>query len=337
MNNEIFSRIRKFQILSEFFILNLILYSSAMFVLAADDTSDSKFRFGYNVEINNIPLGAKKVTVFIPVPQSFDHQKIENLAISSPYPYDIIKDSEYGNLAARTSAENLDTNQIDVHMTFTMDRQSIAALDGRYKGYDQLSKKLRKRYLSPDRMVPLDGPVLDACREAVNDNGSDLERARDIYDYVVSTMTYDKSGIGWGRGDVIYACNARHGNCTDFHSLFIGMARASGIPARFIIGFPIGDSEKQGEIAGYHCWAEFYTDELGWVPVDASEASKNPEKKEYYFGNLDSHRVAFTVGRDIMFDDKELKEPLNYFVYPRVFVDGHSHTDFEKHFRFIID
>ena len=37
-------------------------------------------------------------------------------------------------------------------------------------------------------------------------------------------MRYDKSGTGWGHGDVLYACDAKKGNCTAFHSLFIAMA-----------------------------------------------------------------------------------------------------------------
>lgn len=315
-------------------VSSVILSSIAVYGSLDDKKTDSRFEFSYTARITNIPYGAKKVTVFIPVPRSFDHQKIENVVIDSPYPYEIIKDAEYGDFAARITAENPDTNQFDVRMIFTVDRQSLAALDGRYKDDDPLSDKMRTRYLSPDRLVPLGGPVLDACRKVVNEDDTDLQKCRSIYDYVVSTMTYDKSGTGWGRGDVLYACSARTGNCTDFHSLFIAMARASGIPARFVIGFPISDSEAQGEISGYHCWAEFYTDEMGWVPVDASEASKRPEKMEYYFGNLDPDRVAFTIGRDIIFNDNDLKEPLNYFVYPRAYIDGQAHADFEKSFRF---
>ena len=316
-------------------IINFVMSSAAANLSFADDDNGSRFEFSYSVAINNIPEDAKEVTVFIPVPQSFDHQNIDDLVISSPYPYDIIADSEYGDRAARIIAENPDTDRFEVNMVFTVDRQSVAALDGRYKDDDRLSVKLRKRYLSPDRLVPLDGPVLEACRAVVKSGDSDLEKCRSIYDYVASTMTYDKSGTGWGRGDVLYACDARTGNCTDFHSLFIAMARASGIPARFVIGFPVSETETKGEIGGYHCWAEFYTDDLGWVPVDASEASKHPEKREFYFGNLDPYRVAFTIGRDIVFNDNDLKDPLNYFIYPRVFIDGKERTDFEKSFRFL--
>ncbi len=66
-----------------------------------------------------------------------------------------------------------------------------------------------------------------------------LDKARAIYDYVFTTMRYDKTGTGWGHGDVLYACDAKKGNCTDFHSLFIAMARSQGIPGRFEIGFPL--------------------------------------------------------------------------------------------------
>ena len=77
----------------------------------------------------------------------------------------------------------------------------------------------------------------------------------------------DKTGTGWGRGDALYACEARRGNCTDFHALVIGMARSVGIPARFAIGLPLPPGRGTGEVAGYHCWAELYVAGRGWVPA----------------------------------------------------------------------
>jgi len=142
------------------------------------------------------------------------------------------------------------------------------------------------------------------------------------FEYVTSIMKYDKSGTGWGRGDALYACDVRHGNCTDFHSLFIGLARARGIPARFTIGFPLG-SAKSGDVPGYHCWAEFYSGGV-WVPVDASEASKHPDKHDYYFGHLDENRVTFTIGRDLELKPPQNGEPLNYLIYPYAELDGVS-------------
>ncbi len=57
-------------------------------------------------------------------------------------------------------------------------------------------------------------------------------------------------------------------------------ARAVGVPARFLIGVPLPARESAGAIGGYHCWSEFWLDGRGWVPVDASEAHKQPELHE---------------------------------------------------------
>src|SRR5881227_3323734 len=105
------------------------------------------------------------------------------------------------------------------------------------------------------------------------------------------------SKAGWCRGDAVWACDSRTGNCTDFHSLFIALARSQKIPAKFEIGFGLPEKHGAGEVAGYHCWAKFKPDGKGWVPVDISEANKNPKLKEYYFGNLTPDRVTFTTGR----------------------------------------
>ncbi|MBI3194808.1 MAG: transglutaminase domain-containing protein, partial [Ignavibacteriae bacterium] len=137
-----------------------------------------------------------------------------------------------------------------------------------------------------------------------------------------------------GQGDAIYACDVKRGNCTDFHSLFIGLARASGVPARFVIGFPLPVDKVHGEIGGYHCWAEFFAEGIGWIPVDASEAVKQPEKKEFFFGGLDENRIQFSIGRDIRLDETSEFEPVNYFIYPYVLVDGKLFKNIERHITF---
>ncbi|MFV2069378.1 MAG: transglutaminase-like domain-containing protein [Pirellulales bacterium] len=107
-----------------------------------------------------------------------------------------------------------------------------------------------------------------------------------------------------------------------FHSLFIALSRAKGVPARFEIGFSLPPERGEGTVGGYHCWAFFHIDERGWVPMDISEADKHPEMKEYYFGNLTEDRVTFTTGRDIDLVPKQDDAPLIYFVVPYVEVDG---------------
>jgi transglutaminase-like putative cysteine protease len=161
-----------------------------------------------------------------------------------------------------------------------------------------------------------------------------MQKARAIYDYVLANMKYDKSGTGWGRGDTMWACDAKRGNCTDFHSLFISMARSQEIPSRFEIGFPIPAGKHDGEIPGYHCWAEFYANSKGWVPVDISEAWKDQARREYFFGAYDVNRVQFTMGRDLVLSPAQAGEPLNYFVYPYVELSGKKYENVSNRFSF---
>jgi len=123
--------------------------------------------------------------------------------------------------------------------------------------------------------------------------------------------------------------------CTDFHAIFIGYCRALGIPAHFAIGFPLPADRGRGSIAGYHCWAEFYAMGIGWVPVDASEAAKNPGRREYFFGHHDENRIEFTQGRDVMLTPRQHSDPLNYFVFPYAEVDGKTFggTDYAVTYR----
>jgi len=303
--------------------------------LSRSGPPERHFQFWYDLRLTNLPDSSKSLTVWLPIPPSNHHQTISNLKVSSDYPYSIYQEPEYNNSILRIKLGSPVPESLVVSVNFGVARSAIAALDGNYKPPVSISNELLKRFLSPDRLVPIDGIIQEETFKVIKGQMSELDKVKAIYDHVSGTLDYDKSGIGWGRGDAVYACNARTGNCTDFHSLFIGMARAGGIPARFVMGFPLPQDETKGEITGYHCWAEFYLRGVGWIPVDASEASKHPERQEFYFGNLDPDRVEFSIGRDISIEPKEDLEPLNFFIYPLVVVDGQTLEKADAHFRFV--
>jgi transglutaminase-like putative cysteine protease len=287
------------------------------------------FAFTYVAKLPALPTDVRISKVWIPLPQSDAWQSISDLKIESPFAYSTRRDSEYGNEyvyleipAAKVSGA------ADIRVTFHATRQEHLVAVGGNPGVIKTAATTAastgdlKRFLEPDRRVPLRGVIAELSAEQTRGIEDPMAKARAIYDYVIATMRYDKSGTGWGNGDAIWACTAKRGNCTDFHSLFIGMMRAAGIPARFEIGFPLPADQHAGTIPGYHCWAEFYVAPYGWIPVDASEAWKHPEKKNYFFGAHDDNRVQFTVGRDIRLDPAQQGDPLNYFIYPYAELDG---------------
>ena len=290
---------------------------------------ERNFEFTYVTKIPALPADAKTSRIWIPLPQSDAFQAISDLKIESPFAYATRRDSEYGNeyVYLQVPAANA-AEAVEVRISFQVARQEHRVpVDGNPlaknagDGAEARAGDL-KRFLQPDSRVPLAGTIADLSAEQTRGIQDPMAKARAIYDYVIATMRYDKSGTGWGNGDAIWACTAKRGNCTDFHSLFIGMMRAAGIPARFEIGFPLPAEQHAGTIPGYHCWAEFYVERYGWIPVDASEAWKHPEKKNYFFGAHDDNRVQFTLGRDIRLDPAQQGEPLNYFIYPYAELDG---------------
>ncbi|MGA2580309.1 MAG: transglutaminase-like domain-containing protein [Bryobacteraceae bacterium] len=300
---------------------------------------ERSFSFEYAVTVKDVPSGAHTVDIWLPAPHDDAFQRITNLHVETRYHYEISTGAE-GNHILHIRVTDPKEPSMGVTVRFDAVRKEHIQLlapasfadgaDGA-GGTPDLA-----RYLQPDRLVPLDDTIRRWAREVVDAAGArtDLEMARAIYNHVVATVKYDKTGKGWGNGDIYYACDARRGNCTDFHAIFIGYARAVGIPARFAIGFPLPADRGAGKIAGYHCWAEFYAKGIGWVPVDASEAAKNPAKREYFFGAHDENRVELSKGRDVVLAPRQQGAPLNYFVYPYVELDGGKYTSVDASYAY---
>ena len=318
--------LRKLCVLS-FFFLALVLPAFAQ---------DSRhFTFHYAFTVRNLPAG-KKTRIWIPAAHSDAYQEVKIISAKGDLPLKKTTESKYGNQMYYAETNSA---QPELHVDIEYDvirheRVALAATAAPHVTSVSLSAQEKQMDLEPDTLVPITGLPADLAIKVTQGKTDSLDKARAIYDYVFTTMRYDKTGTGWGHGDVLYACDAKKGNCTDFHSLFIAMARSQGIPARFEIGFPLPPDKHSSEISGYHCWSDFYVDGKGWIPVDISEAWKHPEKRDYFFGAHDVNRVQFTMGRDLRLDPPQTGQPLNYFVYPYVEVDGGEFPNVEMNFSF---
>jgi uncharacterized protein (TIGR03000 family) len=272
------------------------------------------FLFTYAGSVTGLAAG-EKARVWLPVPPSNDDQVVRREAQELPADVKEGKDAEYGNAMLYFEAAADKDGNVPFSVSYRVTRREVK---GAEKGAED--DGLVKRFLQPDKLVPVEGKPLELLK------GKPLPKeptaaAKVMYDLVDAHMKYDKSLTGFGRGDAVWAYDCKCGNCTDFHSLFISLARANKIPAKFEIGFGLPPQRGSGDVAGYHCWA-WFRDGAAWVPVDISEANKDPKMKEYYFGNLTEDRVAFTTGRDLTLSPKQDGEPLNYFVFPYAEVGG---------------
>ena len=280
--------------------------------------------FTCKATILEVPHGTKQLDVWIPYPTTDENQEVHDIKVAAPVTGTVYTEPKYHNAIMYFPIRDSHAQEIDIELSFKVTRS-----ENLRKDFPDLKQAAVRTidphlgmYLGPDKLVPIDDQVISWARDVIKDKETDLEKAKAIYDHTATTLTYDRSGEGWGRGDLLYACDVKRGNCTDFHSVFIGLCRAVEIPARFIIGVPLPAKRGEGEIRGYHCWAEFYLTGYGWIPVDVSEASKRPEKQDYFFGANDENRVQFSIGRDIVLRPRQQSDPLNYFIYPHAEADG---------------
>lgn len=201
-------------------------------------------------------------------------------------------------------------------------------------------------YLQPTPRIPLDANLKKLAQAVTSQAGAGtpLERARAIYDWVIDNAAYDNSVRGEGNGDIrtMLSQDRVSGKGIDIQSLFVGLARASGIPARVQYGIRISDSSlhahlgKSGDISSaQHCQAEFYLAGLGWVPVDPSDVVKvmaldasadNSELvsqlREKLFGSWEMNWVAFSDRENISLSKVSKVGTLPFFLYPHAEIDG---------------
>jgi transglutaminase-like putative cysteine protease len=198
-------------------------------------------------------------------------------------------------------------------------------------------------FLQPSRYVPTDGIVRQTALKATAGAATDLEKARSIYEWVVENTFRNPKIRGCGRGDIRFMLESGDmgGKCADLNALYVGLARAVGLPARHVYGLRIAKSElgyqSLGLAAtqatrGQHCRAEVYLREHGWVPVDPADVRKvaleeppgnrplsDPivtRARSSLFGSWEMNWMAYNYAHDVDLPGSA-GESLVYFMYPQ--------------------
>ncbi|MFO8064260.1 MAG: transglutaminase domain-containing protein [Spirochaetota bacterium] len=160
------------------------------------------------------------------------------------------------------------------------------------------SENFMRRYTQEDALLPVDADsVISVARELGNSSRNPYSRARNTYEYVLSALDpVDQVGsIG-----PLEALRDSEANPYGYATLTVTLLRAQNIPARLIGGYVVCGGEQLQR----HYWAEFYIEGFGWVPMDPAAADRavcerfRPVENatEYYFGNVDSRRIAYSKG-----------------------------------------
>ncbi|MGB9684585.1 MAG: hypothetical protein C0193_01525 [Candidatus Bathyarchaeota archaeon] len=133
------------------------------------------------------------------------------------------------------------------------------------EGYDTNSE-LYLKYTQPEKLIESDNKkIVEVARNITNGESDPHKMALLIYSFVTKHLKYEIQDAEMG---ALWALENGVGDCSEHSYLFVALCRAVGIPARIQAGFAfhhVGEVIEDG-----HMWAEYYLENYGWIPVDAT-------------------------------------------------------------------
>jgi transglutaminase-like putative cysteine protease len=222
-------------------------------------------------------------------------------------------------------------------------------VEGVSKPNAKLSQAERKLYTSATTLIPVDGIVKTTSDKITAGALSDESKARAIYEWVVENTFRDAAVRGCGVGDIAAMLESGYlgGKCADINALYVGLARAAGLPARDICGLRVAPSRfgykslgANSEIVtkAQHCRAEVFLSGKGWVAVDPADVRKvaleeppgklrlDDEKvvsaRKALFGSWEGNWLAYNSGHDVVLTGADANSRIDFLMYPQAEVAG---------------
>ena len=198
-------------------------------------------------------------------------------------------------------------------------------------------------FLRATKLLPTDGIVKSTATEITSNSKTDVEKARAIYEWIIDNTFRNPKTRGCGVGDIRFMLESKDlgGKCADLNALYVGLARAAGLPARDVYGIRVGKSEMGYKSLGastetvtksQHCRAEVYLSDFGWVPVDPADVRKvvleeppgnRPlddamvkSARARLFGSWEMNWMAYNFAHDVALPGSN-GAPVGFLMYPQ--------------------
>ena len=200
-----------------------------------------------------------------------------------------------------------------------------------------------KYFLRATKLMPTDGIVKTTAMEITRGSNTDVDKARAIYEWIVDNTSRNSKTKGCGLGDIRFMLETKDltGKCADLNALYVGLARAAGLPARDVYGIRLAKSEigykslgvsSENVTKSQHCRAEVYLNDYGWVPVDPADVRKvvleeppgnRPLDDEMVkkararlFGSWEMNWMAYNFAHDVALPGSG-GAPVGFLMYPQ--------------------
>lgn len=282
--------------------------------------------------------GQKRAQLWVPLPQDAgDYQRALSVEWrSATAKATVSRDAVYGAPILHAAWSDSDTPHAIEIVTgvATRDRQVYPAKPVGLARPDAAEIAL---YLKPTASMPTDGIVHETAVAITAGARRPIDKARAIYDWIVANTFRDPKVQGCGIGDIKFMLESGDlgGKCADINSLYVGLARAAGLPAREVYGIRVADSAlskslgKSGDITkAQHCRAEVHVEGHGWLPVDPADVRKvvleeglaldHPHVRalrQRLFGMWEMNWVGFNYARDFRLDG-QIGASIGFLMYP---------------------
>ena len=193
------------------------------------------------------------------------------------------------NMATNSEAQINLAWKVEVHSVETSVRpQSVR------QGNSQISDA----YTLSSPQLPADDPRIASQAAAIlGRERNPYLKAQRVYEWMIGQFLFHQEHVD---GDIFDALESKEADPYTAALLYCTLLRAAGIPSLPVAGVLVSRDRQTMN----HWWAEFWVDGFGWIPVDVvmgAEAvppqfSTHPDRAKYYFGNVDSQRIAFSRG-----------------------------------------
>jgi hypothetical protein len=304
-----------------------------------------------------VPEGAKSVRIWFSAPQDDEWTTISNQSnqFSKGLSGRSVVDDHGNHMLYAEATDVAAGTELSILETFRVDRREIVGnIDSaRAKPLSATEAAKFSRELGENTHIKITPEVRAIAASVVGDEKNPVIAARKLYDWTLDNIEYwvktPLTRKASATGSSEHCLSTKTGNCTDFHSLWAALARASGIPTRIVYGSIFKPAlDGQDKDGSYHCWPEFYASGLGWISHDVAVADifrgtyelnadndekvrltiatpySGPDEKmvDYYFGNIDERRVVWSCGRDLSLDPAAAAGKVNAMAKAYVEIDG---------------
>jgi transglutaminase-like putative cysteine protease len=156
-------------------------------------------------------------------------------------------------------------------------------------------------YTQSSNLIPSDNPDIRATvSRIIGREQNPYNKAKLLYDWILNEMLITESAAGVPVHSIVSVLEQREADPYNAALLYVTLARAAGLPCIPVAGVLVN---RNGQTLR-HYWTEFWIDGFGWIPVDPAMGAEavpdsfivNQEAGSYYFGNIDSQRIAFSRG-----------------------------------------